>query len=53
MQTISLLLFEPFNTVFFPDGKRLQYSGDTRIVDTLFPTLELSPGQVFEEAELM
>lgn len=40
-------------TVFFPDGTRQLYTGDTKIVDALLPGLELSPQLVFEEAELL
>jgi Uma2 family endonuclease len=40
-------------TTFFPDGTHRIYTGDTKIVDTLLPGLELSPQLVFEEAELL
>ena len=40
-------------TVFFPDGKRFAYTGNTKITDTLLPGLELSPQLIFEEAELL
>lgn len=40
-------------TTFFPDGTRKAYTGDTKIVDTLLPGLELTPQLVFEEAELL
>jgi Uma2 family endonuclease len=40
-------------TVFFPDGTRALYTGDTKIIDTLLPGLELSPQLIFEEAELL
>ena len=40
-------------TVFFPDGTRSLYRGDTKIIDTLLPGLELSPQLIFEEAELL
>ena len=40
-------------TVFFPDGTRQIYEGDTKIVDELLPGLELSPQVIFEEAELL
>ena len=40
-------------TVFFPDGVRTLYTGNTKIVDTLLPELELSPQLIFEEAELI
>lgn len=40
-------------TVFFPDGSRSSFSGDTKIVDTLLPGLELTPKVIFEEAELL
>lgn len=40
-------------TVFFPDGSRSSFSGDAKIVDTLFPGLELTPKVIFEEAELL
>lgn len=40
-------------TVFFPDGNRRLYTGDTQIVDTLLPGLELTPQLIFEEAELL
>lgn len=39
-------------TVFFCDGTRLLYTGNTKIIDTLLPGLELSPQLIFEEAEL-
>lgn len=39
--------------VFFPDGSRQLYRGDTKIVDALLPGLELTPHLVFEEAELL
>ncbi len=40
-------------TVFSPDGVSKQLSGDTKIVDTLLPGLELTPKVIFEEAELL
>lgn len=40
-------------TVFFPDGTRSLYTGDTKIIDKLLPGLELSPQLIFEEAELL
>jgi Uma2 family endonuclease len=40
-------------TVFFPDGTNRLYAGDSKIVDTLLPGLELTPQLVFEEAELL
>lgn len=40
-------------TVFSCDGNRQLYSDDTKIVDALLPGLELSPKQIFEEAELL
>lgn len=40
-------------TVFFPDGTLELYTGDTKIIDTLLPGLELSPQLIFEEAELL
>lgn len=40
-------------TVFFPDGTRQLYTGDTQIVDALLPSLELTPQLVFEEADLV
>ena len=40
-------------TAFFPDGTQLPYKGDTKIVDTLLPGLELSTQLIFEEAELL
>lgn len=40
-------------TVLFPDGTQKQHKGDSKIVDVLFPGLELTPQLVFEEAELL
>lgn len=40
-------------TVYFPDGTHPQYTGNTKIVDELFPGLELSLQLIFEEAELI
>ena len=40
-------------TVFFPDGTRSLYTGNTKIIDTLLPGLELTPQSIFEEAELL
>lgn len=40
-------------TVFSPDGKQSQYQGNTKIIDTLLPGLELSTQLIFEEAELL
>ncbi len=40
-------------TTFFPDGTRQLYTGNTKIVDTLLPGLELTPQLIFEEAELL
>ena len=40
-------------TTFSSDGTRVQYQGDTKIVDALLPGLELSPKIVFEEAGLL
>ena len=39
--------------VFFPDGTRSLYTGNTKIIDTLLPGLELMPQLIFEEAELL
>lgn len=39
--------------VFFPDGKVTLYTNDMLIVDTLLPSLELTPLLIFEEAELV
>ena len=38
---------------FFPDGTKQTYTGNTKIIDTLLPGLELSPQLIFEEAELI
>ena len=40
-------------TVFFPDGTRSLYTGDTKLIDSLLPGLELSTQLIFEEAELI
>ncbi|PSB28684.1 hypothetical protein C7B70_20435 [Chlorogloea sp. CCALA 695] len=40
-------------TVFSPDGVSKQLFGDTKIVDTLLPGLELTPKVIFEEVELL
>lgn len=39
--------------VFYPDGPSQIYTDITPILDTLLPGLELTPRQVFEEAELI
>lgn len=39
--------------VYCPDGTLKFYIGDTKIVDDLFPGLELSTQLIFEEAELL
>jgi Uma2 family endonuclease len=39
--------------VFLPDGSDRVYTDNTPIVDTLFPGLELTTRQIFEEAELL
>ncbi len=40
-------------TAFFSDGTKQTYTGNTKIIDTLLPGLELSPQLIFEEAELI
>lgn len=40
-------------TVFFPNGTRSVYADDIKIIDALFPGLNLSVRQIFEEAELI
>ncbi len=40
-------------TVFYPDEVRQQLSGDAKILDPLFPGLELTPQLIFTEAELL
>jgi Uma2 family endonuclease len=40
-------------TAFSPDGARSLYMGNTKIIDTLLPGLELSSQLIFEEAELL
>ena len=40
-------------TVFFPDGTRSLYTGNTKIIDTLLPGLGLSTQLIFEEADLL
>lgn len=40
-------------TVYKPNGTPKLYTGDTKIVDDLFPRLELSTRAIFEEAELL
>jgi Uma2 family endonuclease len=44
-ETISIRVFSP--------DKTSQYTDSTPIIDSLFPGLELTPKQVFEEAELL
>ncbi|MBC1237560.1 Uma2 family endonuclease [Nostoc sp. 2RC] len=39
--------------VFLPDGSNQVYTDNISIVDTLFPGLELTTRQIFEEAELL
>lgn len=39
--------------VFFPDGSDQVYTGNTLIVDSLFPGLELTTQEIFEDAELI
>lgn len=39
--------------VFFPDGSSQLYTDTMPIVDVLFSCLELTPRQVFEEADLL
>ncbi len=40
-------------TVFFPDGTCELYAGNTKIIDSLLPGLDLSTQLIFEEAELL
>ena len=40
-------------TVFSSDGTQTLYTGNTKIIDTLLPGLELSTQLIFEEAELI
>ena len=40
-------------TVFSSDGTLELYVGDTKIIDTLFPGLELSTQLIIDEAELL
>ena len=40
-------------TAFFSDGTRTLYTGNTKIIDSLLPGLELSTQLIFEEAELL
>ena len=40
-------------TAFSPDGIPQQYQGNTKIIDSLLPGLELSTQLIFEEAELI
>jgi Uma2 family endonuclease len=39
--------------VFFPDGSDQVYTANTPIIDVLFPGLELTTQQIFEEADLI
>lgn len=40
-------------SVFFPDGSKWFFTGDTEIVDALLPDLGLSVNSIFQEAELL
>lgn len=40
-------------TVFFPDGNKCFFTGNTEIVDALLPDLKLSVDLIFREAELL
>ncbi len=39
--------------VLFGDRENIRYEGDVKIVDSLLPGLELSPKQIFAEADLI
>ena len=40
-------------TAFFSDGTRTLYTGNTKIIDTLLPGLELSTQLIIDEADLL
>jgi Uma2 family endonuclease len=44
---------EPISIRVFSTDKTSQYTDNTLIIDSLFPRLEITPKQVFEEAELI
>lgn len=54
-ESVSITVFSPDGTRF-PKGQAVSaslYTGNTKIIDSLLPGLELSTQLIFEEAELI